>query len=66
MSYGLTFIDSEQWLSHRGPVGIAILGKPHICAEDGSELPAGEAGLIYFENEKPAFEYYGDETSGCE
>lgn len=59
--HGLTFIDSEQWLAHPGSVGVAILGKIHICDDDGAELPPGDAGLIYFENEQPAFEYHGDE-----
>jgi long-chain acyl-CoA synthetase len=60
--HGLTFIDSEQWLAHPGSVGAAVLGKIHICGDDGSELAPGEPGLIYFENEQPAFEYHGDEA----
>ena len=59
--HGLTFVDSEQWLAHPGSVGQAILGKIHICDDEGAGVPAGEAGLIYFENEQPAFEYHGDE-----
>lgn len=60
-SHGLTFIDSEQWLTHQGSVGTAILGKLHICADDGTEVGTGETGLVYFENEKPSFEYHRDE-----
>jgi len=56
---GLTFIDSPQWLDHPGSVGKAMTGIPHICDEDGKELPNGEAGLIYFESEKMPFEYHG-------
>ncbi|MGB7371992.1 acyl-CoA synthetase, partial [Erythrobacter sp.] len=50
-SIGMTMVRSEQWLSHPGSVGPAIYGKVHICAPDGEELPAGEDGLIYFEND---------------
>ncbi len=58
---GLTFTNSADWLEHKGSVGKAIVGIPHICDDDGNELPVGEAGLIYFESES-AFEYHGDET----
>ncbi|MGI9603286.1 MAG: acyl-CoA synthetase [Acidimicrobiales bacterium] len=57
---GFCYIDSPQWLEHKGSVGQAILGIPHICDDEGNELPAGEAGLIYFEQETPSFEYHGD------
>jgi long-chain acyl-CoA synthetase len=46
---GSTGITSEEWLEHPGSVGRSRLGPVHICAEDGTELPTGEAGLIYFE-----------------
>ena len=63
---GLTFIDSEQWLEHKGSVGTAVMGVPHICDDDGNELPAGESGLIYFEQETAPFEYHGDEEKTTE
>jgi len=63
---GLCFIDSEQWLEHKGSVGKAILGTPHICDDDGNELPVGEAGLVYFENETVPFEYHGDPDKTAE
>ena len=50
-SIGMTMVKSEQWLTHPGTVGTAIYGKMHICDPDGEELPAGEDGLIYFEND---------------
>jgi acyl-CoA synthetase (AMP-forming)/AMP-acid ligase II len=56
---GLTFIDSEQWLAHPGSVGKPVTGIPHICDEEGRELPTGEAGLVYFEQERMPFEYHG-------
>jgi acyl-CoA synthetase (AMP-forming)/AMP-acid ligase II len=56
---GLTFIDSAQWLEHPGSVGKPVTGIPHICDEGGQELPTGEPGLVYFEQERMPFEYHG-------
>ena len=50
-SIGMTLIKGDDWLEHPGSVGKAIYGTLHICGPDGEELPAGEDGLIYFENE---------------
>ena len=57
---GSTYIDSPDWLDHPGSVGRAALGVLHVCDDDGTELPAGEAGLIYFERDEPTFEYHND------
>jgi acyl-coenzyme A synthetase/AMP-(fatty) acid ligase len=57
---GMTFISAADWLGHPGSVGRPMLGVPHVCDEDGGELPAGETGLIYFEQEQASFEYHGD------
>ena len=57
---GLTHCTPEEWLAHPGTVGKPILGKLHICAEDGRELPPGEDGIVYFELPKMSFEYYHD------
>ena len=59
-SNGLTSITSEESLTHPGSVGRAILGVLHICDDDGRELPAGEAGLIYFERDHLPFFYHND------
>ncbi|KPP84444.1 acyl-CoA synthetase [Erythrobacter sp. HL-111] len=48
---GMTMVRSPDWLDHPGSVGKAIYGKLHICGPDGEELPAGEDGLVYFEND---------------
>ena len=40
----LTAIDATDWLAHRGSVGRALLGVPHILDDDGNELPRGRAG----------------------
>jgi long-chain acyl-CoA synthetase len=62
---GMTMIGSPDWLAHPGSVGRAVVGTVHIVGEDGDELPAGEAGIIYFEG--PAFEYHNDpvKTAGA-
>jgi acyl-CoA synthetase (AMP-forming)/AMP-acid ligase II len=57
---GMTFIGSADWLAHKGSVGKAVIGTPHIMAEDGeTELPVRAEGTIFFESET-RFEYHGD------
>jgi len=48
---GMSLVKSEDWLAKPGTVGKMIYGKAHVCAPDGSELPPGETGLLFFENE---------------
>ena len=55
---GLTHCGPREWLDHPGTVGKPILGKLHICDEDGKELPTGEAGLVYFEMPVMPFQYH--------
>ncbi|MGI9344932.1 MAG: acyl-CoA synthetase [Gammaproteobacteria bacterium] len=59
---GVTVIDSAQWLKHPGSVGQAVQSIVRICDEStGEVLPAGERGVIYFEQEgqeAPTFEYH--------
>jgi fatty-acyl-CoA synthase len=64
---GHTVIGPEEWLAHPGSVGRARSGILHICDEDGTELPTGEAGLIYFEQPSRTFEYHNapDKTSSA-
>jgi long-chain acyl-CoA synthetase len=56
---GFCAIDSADWLAHRGSVGRALQGTIHILDEDGTELPTGEPGTIYFEG-GPEFAYHND------
>ncbi len=56
---GFVYCNSEMWLAHPGTVGIPIGCIVHACAEDGSDLPRGEAGTIYFEG-GAQFEYHND------
>jgi len=57
---GITLIDTAQWLEKRGSVGKAGLGIIRICDEDGTELPTGEIGTIYFERDFLPFAYHND------
>lgn len=56
---GLTMINSQEWLSHKGSVGRSVLGQARICDEDGEELPVGSVGQIYFSDGRP-FAYHND------
>ena len=54
---GFVAIDSHEWLEHKGSVGRALLGEIHIVDEDGTDLPPGEIGTVYFAD-GPQFEYH--------
>ena len=58
---GLTYVSPQDWLTHPGTVGRAIMGTLHICDEDGQELPPGEPGIVYFEQPARNFSYHNDE-----
>ncbi len=57
---GFTSITSEEWMTHKGSVGKALLGEVKICDEEGNVLPAGLEGDVYFAG-GGKFEYHGDE-----
>ncbi len=58
---GMTWITSEEALTHPGSVGRAIWGEAHVCGEDGAEMPTGEDGVVYFGSRAGVtFEYNGD------
>ena len=61
-----TAITSEQALERPGSVGLPLLGTPHICDDDGAELPPGEPGTIWSE-EGLEFTYLNDpeKTAGA-
>ena len=56
---GFTSITSNEWLAHKGSVGKAILGVPHVLDDNGNELEHGEIGTIYF-SDGPEFAYHND------
>lgn len=55
---GFTFVDSENWLTHKGTVGVPLNCEVHIVGEDGEDLPVGEVGTVYFGSPLQTFEYY--------
>ena len=60
---GMTLIRAGDWLQRPGSVGKAIHGIVHVCGPDGEEVPAGEDGLIYFENDTlPTYHNDPDKT----
>jgi long-chain acyl-CoA synthetase len=59
-SNGMTTIDSTQWLVKPGSVGRPVRGPVHICSENGTVLPAGRLGLVYFEADGIPFRYHND------
>lgn len=58
---GISFIRAEDWLRHPGSVGRPLKGIPHVLGEDGSELPVGAIGDIYYEGGYP-FSYLNDDA----
>jgi len=56
---GVTVSTSQQWLSHRGTVGRAVVGKIKILDENDEERPTGEIGTVYFAD-APVFSYHND------
>jgi acyl-CoA synthetase (AMP-forming)/AMP-acid ligase II len=58
---GFCAIGPEEWLAHPGSVGKSLLGTAHITDPDGTELPTGEVGQVWFESGQ-SFSYHGDEA----
>ena len=64
---GLALITSAEWLEHKGSVGKSLLGPAHILDDDDAELPAGEAGRVFFEPPSfLTFEYHNDPAKTAE
>jgi acyl-CoA synthetase (AMP-forming)/AMP-acid ligase II len=56
---GYSAIGPDEWLAHPGSVGKPLITPVHITDDDGTELPPGEVGQVWFES--PAtFAYHGD------
>jgi fatty-acyl-CoA synthase/long-chain acyl-CoA synthetase len=56
---GVTVSTSQQWLTHRGTVGRAVVGKVKILDESDREVPTGQIGTVYFAD-APVFTYHND------
>lgn len=63
--HGRTFITGNEWLSHRGSVGRPVPGcSIKVVSEDGSEVPPGTVGEVYFlpdGGQGSTYEYRGAE-----
>jgi len=59
---GFCAITSPEWLTHKGSVGKALLGRLRICDDEGNELPAGSVGTVFFSDGHP-FAYHKDPDS---
>ncbi len=46
---GVTMCTSDEWLTHPGTVGRCMLGKIWITDEEGTPLPSGEIGDVFFD-----------------
>jgi len=59
---GATFINSTDWLAHPGSVGKSMLAGIRILDDNGTELPTGQVGTVWFEPppNRPGFEYHKD------
>jgi long-chain acyl-CoA synthetase len=56
---GITIISPEEWLTHRGSVGRAVIGEIKICGPDGEPLGSRCEGGVYFAG-GDGFEYHND------
>ncbi|MCP9221964.1 acyl-CoA synthetase [Erythrobacter sp. LQ02-29] len=65
-SVGMTMIGSADWLDHPGSVGRALYGRVHVCGPDDADLPPGENGLVYFENDRiPSYHNDAEKTASA-
>jgi bile acid-coenzyme A ligase len=58
----LTFISGDQWLSHRGSVGVVVIGEMKVLDDDGNPCPPGVVGEIYMRpnpGSAPTYRYIG-------
>jgi long-chain acyl-CoA synthetase len=56
---GITYVTAEEWRAHPGSVGRQTMAEIHICDDEGNELPAGQAGVIWWSGSVP-INYYND------
>jgi bile acid-coenzyme A ligase len=58
----LTFISGDQWLSHRGSVGVVVMGEMKVLDDDGNPCAPGVVGEIYMRPNPgmaPSYRYVG-------
>jgi long-chain acyl-CoA synthetase len=62
---GFTMCDSAQWLAHKGTIGKALFGEPHVLDERMNEVPTGTIGKLWFKTAAP-FSYFNDARKTAE
>jgi bile acid-coenzyme A ligase len=58
----LTFISGDQWLAHRGSVGVVVVGEMKVLDDDGNPCPPGVVGEIFMRpnpGSPPTYRYVG-------
>jgi bile acid-coenzyme A ligase len=58
----LTFISGDQWLTHRGSVGVVVSGEMQVLDDDGNRCAPGVIGEIYMRpgpGSAPTYRYVG-------
>lgn len=58
----LTFISGDQWLTHRGSVGVVVAGEMKVLDDNGNPCPPGVVGEIYMRptpGSPPTYRYVG-------
>jgi bile acid-coenzyme A ligase len=58
----LTIISGDQWLTHRGSVGVVVSGEMKVLDDDGNPCPPGVVGEIYMRpspGRAPTYRYVG-------
>jgi bile acid-coenzyme A ligase len=58
----MTFVSGEQWLAHRGSVGVVVAGEMKVLDDDGNECPPGVLGEVYMRpspGSAPTYRYVG-------
>ena len=58
---GTCVIGPQEWLAHKGSVGRPIRGRVMILDDDGTELPVGHDGQVWF-SESTGFRYLHDDA----
>jgi len=62
---GGTFVDSEEWLTHKGTVGKAMACEIIIRDDEGNPRPTGEPGTVWFRG-NTEYEYFNDPAKTAE
>jgi bile acid-coenzyme A ligase len=58
----LTFISGDQWLTHRGSVGVVVAGEMKVLDDDGNQCAPGQVGEVYMRpspGSAPTYRYVG-------